>query len=90
MPLLLLWCLPYSLFLLVDPVDNFCVIVGNVENFRGLVARHAQVFDHEDKLEAILVGNGIVLAFVKRVCVFVRAGAVEGNSARRTTLCFRL
>ena len=79
MPFLLLGSLPDSLLVLVNSKDDLSVVVGYVQHFGRLVARHTEVFDQQNELQTVLVGDGLVLALVEglaRVGVFERRGGV--------------
>lgn len=50
MAFLLLRCLSNSLLILVDAVDDFRIVVGDAQHFRGLVARHSELLYQQNQL----------------------------------------
>lgn len=74
MAFLLLRGLPDASLVLVDAVDDLCIVVSNVEHFGSFMAGHAEVFDQKYQFQSILIRYSVVLALVVIIASFQGVG----------------
>ena len=74
MAFLLLRGLPDASLVLVDAVDDLCVVISNVQHLGSFVAGHAEVFDQKYQFKSILIRYCVVLALVVVLASFQVVG----------------